>query len=231
MIIRMFEYGFKKAKEISRNSEEETVIYIPKQLVIFIEENKNIKNELKMKLIFPDKQEVNYIVPVLKCWEYDDKRIIEEKMYPLLPLQIFKLRYKMESIKRSIDNDKSKLTKAILEAKEMAEIVAKEGKELYDKGEIDGEDLHRILLAIGNLFEYLNKKYGDNEKLNEEVASMTKTLYDPVVEEKGIETGENKRALKDAVNFLKLGVNEEIVAQGTGLSIDIIRELKKEIMN
>ena len=60
---------------------------------------------------------------------------------------------------------------------------------------------------------------------------MTKTLYDPVVEEKGIETGENKRALKDAVNFLKLGVNEEIVAQGTGLSIDIIRELKKEIMN
>ena len=64
------------------------------------------------------------------------------KIYPLLPLQIFKLRYKMESIKRSIDNDKSKLTKAILAAKEMAEIVAKEGKELYDKGEIDGEDLH-----------------------------------------------------------------------------------------
>ena len=59
MIIRMFEYGFKNAKEISRNSEE-TVIYIPKQLVIFIEENKNIKNELKMKLIFPDNQEVNY---------------------------------------------------------------------------------------------------------------------------------------------------------------------------
>lgn len=169
----MFEYCFKKAKEISRNSEEETVIYIPKQIVIFIEENKNINNELKMKLIFPDKQEVNYIVPVLKCWEYDDKIIIEEKMYPLLPLQIFKLRYKMESVKRSIDNDKSKLTKVILKAKEMAEIVAKEGKELYDKGEIDGEDLHRILLAIGNLFEYLNKKFGYNEKLNEEVASMT----------------------------------------------------------
>jgi len=37
--------------------------------------------------------------------------------------------------------------------------------------------------------------------------------------------------IKDAVNFLKLGVSVEIVAQGTGLSIDIIRELKKEIMN
>ena len=43
---------------------------------------------------------------------------------------------------------------------------------------------------------------------------MTKTLYDPVVEERGIETGENKRALKDAVNFLKLGVSVEIAAQG-----------------
>jgi hypothetical protein len=141
----------------------------------------------------------------------------------------------MENMKRSSENDKSKLSKAIWEAKEMAEIVSKEGKELYDKSEIDGEDLHRILLAIGNLFEYLNKKYGDNENLNEEVASMTKSLYDPVVEErgieKGIEKGENNRALKDALNFLKLGVNEEIVSQGTGLSIDIIRELKKEIMN
>lgn len=60
---------------------------------------------------------------------------------------------------------------------------------------------------------------------------MTKTLYDPVIEEKGIEKGENRRALKDALNFLKLGVSEEIVAQGTGISIEIVRELKKEIMN
>ena len=47
---------------------------------------------------------------------------------------------------------------------------------------------------------------------------MTKTLYEPMVEErgieKGIEKGENKRALKDAMNFLKLGVSVEIVAQG-----------------
>ena len=34
-----------------------------------------------MKLVFPDGQIVNYKVPVIKCWEYDDKRIIEEKMY------------------------------------------------------------------------------------------------------------------------------------------------------
>ena len=56
---------------------------------------------------------------------------------------------------------------------------------------------------------------------------MTKTICNSVMEEKG----KNKNALKDAVNFLKLGVSVEIVAQRSGLSIDIIRELKKEIMN
>ena len=87
MVIRMFQYGFKKAKELvrcERNNnidDDEAVIYRPKQLVMFIEENKNIKDELKMKLVFPDGQIINYEVPVIKCWEYDDKRIIEEKMY------------------------------------------------------------------------------------------------------------------------------------------------------
>ncbi|NFO03433.1 hypothetical protein FDB23_04775 [Clostridium botulinum] len=145
MVIRMFEYGFKKAKELSRcesdndNSDDETLIYIPKQLVMFIEENRNIKDELKMKLVFPDGQIVNYKVPVLKCWEYDDKRFIEEKMYPLLPLQIFKLRYEMESIKRRSNGDKNKLNEAILNAKELAQTVANESKSLYDQEIIDGE--------------------------------------------------------------------------------------------
>ena len=239
MVIRMFEYGVKKAKEILRNNpEDEKVIYIPKQLVMFIEENKNIKDELKMKLIFPDNQEINYIVPVLKCWEYDDKRIIEEKMYPLLPLQVFKLRYKMESIKRNKNNNVKQLDKEILEAKEVAEIVAREGRKLYDNNEIDGEDLHKILLAIGNLFEYLNKKYGDDEKLSEEVSLMTKTLYDPVIEQKGIEkgiekgikTGIEKGKIEVAKNLIKMGLTIDQIIDGTGLKKEEIEKLRKEIL-
>lgn len=67
MVIRMFQYGFKKAKELvrcERNNnidDDEAVIYRPKQLVMFIEENKNIKDELKMRLVFPDSQIINYI--------------------------------------------------------------------------------------------------------------------------------------------------------------------------
>ena len=234
MVIRMFEYGFKKAKELSRcedSSDDETIIYIPKQLVMFIEENRNIKDELKMKLVFPDGQIVNYKVPVLKCWEYDDKRFIEEKMYPLLPLQIFKLRYEMDSIKRRSNGDKNKLNEAILNAKELAQTVANESKFLYDEKKIDGEDLHKILLAIGNLFEYLNDKYGDDKKLNEEVMNMTKTLYDPEVEkrgiEKGIEKGEEKKAIETARIAIKKGLNDDLISELTGLSFEEINSIRQ----
>jgi len=36
---------------------------------------------------------------------------------------------------------------------------------------------------------------------------------------------------EDAVNFLKLGISEELVAKGTGLSIEKVLELKKKILN
>ena len=120
MVIRMFEYGFKKAKELAKydgDDPEEIVIFIPKQLVIFVEQNRNIKNELKMKLIFPNGQEIKYTVPVMKYWKYSDSDIMQNKIYPLLPLQVFKLRYKMEQIKKKHGEGSSELTETIMEAK------------------------------------------------------------------------------------------------------------------
>ncbi len=120
MVIRMFEYGFKKAKELSKyqvDDEQEIVIFIPKQLVIFVEQNRNIKDELKMKLVFPSGQEIKYAVPTMKYWEYSDIDIMQDKMYPLLPLQVFKLRYKMEQIKKKYGEGSSEIKETIMEAK------------------------------------------------------------------------------------------------------------------
>ena len=145
----------------------------------------------------------------------------------------------MESIKRSRGTNTQELNELILNAMETAQIVANESKALYEEEKINGEDLHKILLAVSNLFEYLNNKYGDNTKLSEEVFKMTKTLYDPEVEKRGIEQGriegrlegENRKAIEVAENLLKLGVSVEIITQSTKLSIETIRELKKKIMN
>ena len=114
-------------------------------------QNSNIKDELKMKLVFPDGQEVKYAVPTLKYWEYSDNDIMQKKMYPLLPLQVFKLRYKMEQIKNKHGEESIELRKTIIEAKKISETISKEGSQLLDNGEIDGDDFHKILLAVANI--------------------------------------------------------------------------------
>ena len=45
------------------------------------------------------------------------------------------------------------------------------------------------------------------------------------------EDGANEKGIEDATNFLKLGVSEEIVAKGTGLSLKKVIELKSKIIN
>ncbi len=49
-----------------------------------------------------------------------------------------------------------------------------------------------MLLAIQNLIEYLNRNFIKDEILENEVSRMTKILYDPEVEKRGIEKGIEK---------------------------------------
>ena len=161
MVIRMLEYGMSKARELAKyeGEQEEKVFYIPKQLVIFIEQNLSIKDELSLRLIFPDGQEVNYRVPVMKYWEYSQEKILAEKLYPLLPLQVFKLRYQMEKIKSRKKHGEQELRELIQKVRQMVEDISHEAVRLFRAEEIDGEDLHKILLANEELFRYLNSRY------------------------------------------------------------------------
>ena len=64
-----------------------------------------------------------------------------------------------------------------------------------------------MLLAIQNLIEYLNRNYIDDENLEKEVNIMTKSLYDPEVEKKGIEKGIEqgiKQGMKEGTEKKKL---------------------------
>ncbi|WP_411682651.1 Rpn family recombination-promoting nuclease/putative transposase [Clostridium thailandense] len=47
----------------------------------------------------------------------------------------------------------------------------------------------------------------------------------------GKEEGAKENAIENAINFLKLGVSEEIVAKGTGLPIEEVIELKRQMTN
>lgn len=233
MVIRMLEYGMSKAKELAKyeGDQEETVFYIPKQLVIFIEQNLSIKDELSLRLIFPDGQEVNYRVPVMKYWEYSQEKILAEKLYPLLPLQVFKLRYQMEKIKSRKKHGEQELRELIQKARQMVEDICHEAVRLFRAEEIDGEDLHKILLANEELFRYLNSRYVNDEKLNEEVLSMTRTLYDPIVAEKAKLEGKLEGRLESARNALIEGIEAALVAKITGLPLETVQKLKAELTN
>lgn len=227
MVIRMFEYGFKKGKEQLKNSkkfkEEIKTIYFPKQKVIFFEENKSIKNQLKLKIIFPDEQEIIYTVDVIKYWEYTDKELKEKKMYPLMPLQLFNLRKELE--KAHNKNDLKKIKELSKKAKNLAEKLAKESAKLFEEDEILGEDFHKMLLAIQNLIEYLNRNYMKDENIENEVNKMTKTLYDPEIEKRGIEKG-----IKSAIEKLLLsGMDAEKIASILDVDICLVKEISEKL--
>ena len=237
MVIRMFEYGFRKSIEQSRKDDSIDIktIYFPKQKVIFFEENKNIKDTLDLKIVLPNNSEFIYSVDVMKYWQYDDKKLLENKMYPLIPLQLFLLR--KDLIAASKNNNIEKLKELSYKARNLAKLLAYESRDLLNSKEILDEDFHKMLLAIQNLIEYLNRNYINDEYLEDEVIKLTKSLYDPEIEKKGIEKGiekgikegiekgERKKAIEIAKSLLDV-LDTKTIAIKTGLTIEEVESLK-----
>ena len=132
-------------------------------------------------------------------------------------------------------------------ARNLAEKLANESKELFDQDEILGEDFHSMLLAIQNLIEYLNRNYIDDENLEEEVNIMTKSLYDPEVEKKGIEKGieqgikqgmkqgmkegTEKKEVEIVLNMLGEGLDEATISKFTKIDIQKVKKIIKKHLN
>ena len=220
MAIRMFRYGFEKAVERTGDeNKEETILYYPKQLVIFLEENRNIKDELYFKLRLPDGQEIRFSVPVLKYWKYSAEDLKDKKLYALLPLQVFKSRKRIKSIYNNEYikyEDKGKLINT--EFKKLIEIIQSTINvlgELYNSYEIIGTDLEKILRVLRNITEYLYNKYGEYSSVGKEVDIMVTTLYNPIIAEEakreGVAEGIEKGVAKTAIRLLtkKFGVLAE----------------------
>ena len=108
--------------------------------------------------------------------------------------------------------------------------LAAESKELFDSHEILGEDFHKMLLAINNLIEYLNRNYFNDDRLEEEVNTMTKTLYDPEVEKRGIEIGIINTKIENAKNLLDV-LDDETIAIKIGLKLETVKKLRQEKCN
>ena len=203
MAIRMFRYGFENAVEsVDDISKENIRLDFPKQLVIFLEENNNIKDEISFILTMPGGKELTYKVPTMKYWKYTEQDLVDKKMYALLPFQVFKLRKAVERIYCSNKPHKQKAQLIRLEFEELIEVVeriAKLSTKLYHSKEIMGTDLDKILSVLNNISDYLYNKYGEYKVFFEkEVKTMITSLYNPALIKKKVaeEVKEVEKRLK-----------------------------------
>jgi len=173
-----------------------------------LEENENISDRLYMTLVLPDGQKLRSTVPVMQYWKYTPLDLESQKMYALLPLQVFKFRKKIMSIYESNrpEEEKTQLineefNKLIDTTNTVLNIV----KKLHDEKEIPIKDFGRTLDVLVNVTSYPYSKYGEYRKIDEEVTIMIKTLYDPAIKEEGIKEGIRKGIKKGRIEGRKEG--------------------------
>ena len=114
MAIRLLEYDIKKAAEIQRLGDKsgEKIYVLPKSIVIHVEGSKNIPDRYESQIVdIKDdgtKEIIHRVVPVIKYWELTEQDLIEQELYPLLPLQIFLLRDKLKTFSKEKDSEDKK---------------------------------------------------------------------------------------------------------------------------
>ena len=225
MAIRVLRYDLDKAIENQRltSDKDEIVLYMPQSLVIHVEAHENIPDEYKAIIVFADGDTKAFKVPVLKYWKLSENYLIEQNLFPLLPLQIFLLRAELDRLTKN--NDDQAKQAAILQARDIAERIAKESAKLNKSKKLINDDFKKILNVISNLFEHLNNRYKVNKNLNSEVKTMTELIFDDTAYERG----EHKKAVEMATVMLLNNEPIEKIVKYTGLSKKEIRETQKTL--
>jgi len=222
MAIRVLKYDLTKAVE-NQNLNGKRILYMPKSLVIHIEEHKSIPDEYHTIIMFADGDTKEFTVPVLKYWQLSDEYLIKHNLFPLLPLQIFLLRAELDKLTKNKDI-KAKQG-AILKARDIAERIAKEAAELNEIGKLIDDDFKKVLKAINNLFEHLNTRYEVDKNLNSEVKTMTELIFDDTAYKRG----EYKKAVEMATEMLLDGEPIKKIIKYTKLTEKEIKEIQKTL--
>lgn len=97
--------------------------------------------------------------------------------------------------------------------------------ELIDKLEMSSDEIkeakEELLRLSGN-----DKERERYEKRFESLLEQNSLLIN--AEKKGIKKGENRKAIEIAINLIKNGLDNELIKNTTGLSLEVIKELKNK---
>ena len=234
--IRVFEYAIQKALEnrrVERSGKKKKRLYIPRSLVIHFEKSKSIPDKYELEIEFPDGYVHEYTIDVMKYWEYTEDKLINKKLYNLLPLQIFLLRAELDKVMKA--NDKQAQETAITGAKETINKIFTIINKLLDEEKINSEDYDKIISGLTEIMNHLDDKY--NLELGGEI-EMIKTVADKNIlkratkAEKAQEQAEQKlqqERIEIAKNFIDI-LSVEVIAERTKLSVEKVKTLKEEYL-
>lgn len=231
MVIRMFRYGFEmtfQEAKMSGDFPKRHRLEFPKQIVIFLEENREIKDNLEIELVLPSNQVVPYSVPTFKLWEHDISDLYVRELILLLPFKVFDFRKKIRSLAASSKPKKDDLIadefdRMLDNIKQVSDILIN----LQKSNRITIEELNQMIAVLENIVKYLYDKLSSyrNKSIVEEVHAMLTHFIEPALLAKERLKGE----IKIARNMLIEGLSPELVIRVTGLSEEEVLKLQAEI--
>jgi hypothetical protein len=148
--IRVFRYSFERAVKLADYSmaKESIKLKMPEPYIILIEETEGVNDTIKLEMDFGKGVTLSYDIKVFKYWNYDLKKLYEENMYLLYPLQIFKLRKRMSEVSSGNRAEKIKESEMFKLYEEMM-VILKNTLIAIDKAYENGKiEINRVL-SIG----------------------------------------------------------------------------------
>ena len=159
MIIRLFAYAVSSTADgYEVIDDTHSVFEMPMQAVVFLKDTDRSKDKLYIKLILPDKQEIEYSVHAVRALGYLPAELVENDMEVLLPFQIIRLYGKA----KNYDNYSAETKESFLnEFTEMCNDVVTTIDSLHDSGKITNDEYLEMLDITRTLEKHVYKHIDD----------------------------------------------------------------------
>ena len=238
MDLRMVKYGYLIGASRSQMDEDDTrIISIPHQVVIYLEEHKRIRDELKVKIIFPDESDVDYIVPVFRLYAYSAYELSEMDLYLVIPLVLVKYRKRFDIICRRKNLNQEEFDALVQDVLQDIEQITTITGTYEENGVMDEKTKDIILSATIELYTQLHQKYIRDSKSKERVENMIESVTQKISKKWhmiGIKEGKREGIAEGvkivAKNLLMIGTADEVILKATGLTPDELDTIKREAL-
>ena len=106
MEIRMMEYDFHIALSGAVKGEDGVTLKFPHSAVLYLRDNSETPDKLKINLVMPDDKIVSYEVKTLKVQKYTKEEIFEKELLFFIPFYILRFEKKLQQFDDSLELQK-----------------------------------------------------------------------------------------------------------------------------